>query len=873
MGKSADKPALRPSVDVYNRIRWDARFDPARFSIGYETRDQGMQEMPFLDFVPGGEIPWHRLWYFRDESGIVWDRRTRVDRIFGSGEPEAAPSISIQPEPASPGTARTARSVPPLRFDASMGRWAPAPGLGSSPSTLTLLTYNALKEREGNARRVPALLETIRAADADLVGLQEVSHELLDALLAAEWVREAYSISESAPHGTLLLSRLPVLSIALLEDTPTAKRTPIAEIDWGGRRLRVAVLHLSSDLADEAPVKRARQMAALLEHLAEPSDAFADLVLGDFNSDDPAPAGSSFLDAWTAAHPHEPGFTYDPKANRLAAEVSRSSLARRLDRVLLRPKELLSVGEMRLVGTEAASDHFGLRCTLAAREHSLADAAPVHTSALVLLPPPEAWPAIQDIRRVHDRHFERWMPHVNLLYGFVAEAQLPEAAERVARIVRGIEPFEVSLKDFGTFDHRTRSTLWLRPDTRPKGALVDLQAALQQAFPRCDEQSKVGERFTPHLSLGQFPDSPTAVAASRSFHFEPLRFQARELCLISRRGDEPFEVGYRVPLGPPPALRLFDRIDQIVASLGARAHLVGSYRLGIASASSDLDLVVVGPEAVRPLLQEALPGSRLADDALHPVLKADLEGVHVDVAFATDDGTVPQAVRDSDELLRVGASVVGEDLFRAVARAVRSWASMRDLRSNAYGLFGGISWNVLAAWACAHAPPTARTTAKILDFFFESFGRWDWSKPVALSAQAAKSEARGRMCILTPTAPFANSARNVTASTFDLLREELRARPRAPATRDRSAGLVRLEIEAGTPEARERAQGWLSAHVLTLVLELERWHRVRPYPTHSALGLDSALTDGARAACESFVASFARWPGRPPGVNLRLETP
>ncbi len=866
MGKSPDKPALRPSVDVYNRIRWDARFDPTRFAIGYETRDQGLQELPFLDFVPGGEIPWHRVWYFRDETGVVWDRRTRVDRVFGSGDAEAAPSISVPPElPASGSATTTSRPAAPLRFDPAAGRWTAAPGIGGgSPHSLAVLTFNTLKEREGNARRVPALLEVIREADADLVGLQEVSHELLDALLAAGWVREAYAVSESKAHGTLLLSRLPVRSLEIVEDTPTGKRTPVAEVEWAGRRLRVAVVHLSSDLADEAPVKRARQLGVLLERLARPSGAFADLVLGDFNLDDPAPAGASFLDAWTAAHPSEPGYTYDPKRNRLAARLTGSGLSRRLDRVLLRPKELLSVSEARLVGGEAASDHFGLRCALCARERSLADAPPVHTSALVLMPPPELWGPIQAVRQIHDRHVERWMPHVNLLYGFVAEADFPEAAERILRVARGSEPFEVTLGDFGTFDHRSSSTLWLRPDTEPKGALVELQARLQRAFPRCDEQSRVGQRFTPHLSVGQLPSAQKALATARSLRWTALRFEAREVCLISRRGDEPFEVRRRVPLGQPPALRLFDRVAQIAASLGARAQLAGSYRLGIASEASDLDVVVVGPEAVRPSVQEALPGSRPASDALHPVLKAELDGLHVDVAFAPDDGSVPQALRDADELLRVGASAVGEDLFRAVARAVRSWAVTRDLRSNAWGLLGGASWNALAAWACAHAPPAARTAGAILDFFFETFGRWDWAKPVALSSEAARAEARGRMCILTPTAPFANSARNLTASTFDLLREELRARPQAPASPEGHAGLVKLE-------ATKAAEGWLAKNVLALVLELERLHRVRPFPSQRELGLGSAPGDATRAICARFEASFASWTGAPPGAALRLS--
>lgn len=268
-------------MDVYNRIRWDAQFDPARFFVGFETHDQGLKEVPFLSFVPGGEIPWHRVYYFRDETGVVWDRRTRVDRIFGSGEAAEAPEA----------------------------RFASSPG--------------------------------------------------------------------------------------------------------------------------------------------------------------------------------EP----------------------------------------------------------------LAETGPVHTSALALLPPRECWGPIQAIRRAHDRHFDRWMPHVNLLYGFVPEARFPEAAERVARVAAGRTRFAVSLCELGTFDHRSSTTLWLRPDADPPGALTGLQAALQAAFPKCVEQSRAGGGFVPHLSLGQFASPQQALDAARTFAWRPLRFEAGEICLISRFGGEPFAVRHRIPLG------------------------------------------------------------------------------------------------------------------------------------------------------------------------------------------------------------------------------------------------------------------------------------------------------------------------------------
>ncbi len=47
------------------------------------------------------------------------------------------------------------------------------------------------------------------------------------------------------------------------------------------------------------------------------------------------------------------------------------------------------------------------------------DAAPkTPTSAVVWIPPDSALPTIQAIRRRYDRHLQRWMPHVTLLYPF-----------------------------------------------------------------------------------------------------------------------------------------------------------------------------------------------------------------------------------------------------------------------------------------------------------------------------------------------------------------------------------------------------------------------------------------------------------------------
>src|SRR5687767_15067416 len=75
---------MATSREVYNRIRWDARFDRRRFVIGYLERVKNeLVEVPFDAW--DGTIPWHRVHYFAVEGVRVWDRATRLDRV-SSGE-------------------------------------------------------------------------------------------------------------------------------------------------------------------------------------------------------------------------------------------------------------------------------------------------------------------------------------------------------------------------------------------------------------------------------------------------------------------------------------------------------------------------------------------------------------------------------------------------------------------------------------------------------------------------------------------------------------------------------------------------------------------------------------------------------------------
>ena len=97
------KPSLRPAKDILSRIRHDPLLKESDFIVGYIDRhvpemmeiDVSAWKGGVTDFTDEEWIPQHRIMYFRKkgdgERRRVWDRATRLDRLFGSGvAPEAA---------------------------------------------------------------------------------------------------------------------------------------------------------------------------------------------------------------------------------------------------------------------------------------------------------------------------------------------------------------------------------------------------------------------------------------------------------------------------------------------------------------------------------------------------------------------------------------------------------------------------------------------------------------------------------------------------------------------------------------------------------------------------------------------------------------
>ncbi|MFF4580398.1 poly(A) polymerase [Streptomyces sp. NPDC001389] len=697
---------MRTSEQLYHQVRWDPRFDPARFTLGLRRRGAAPKRVPLPSFVPGGDIPWHRVLFVEADGELVWDRATGLDRI------DTTRAGRVRGRRLLGGPFFTART--PHAWDpADGGAWRPvqAGPAAHPPARVRLLTWNTLWDRYdapriATARRRPMLLADLAVADADVIALQEVEPALLALLMAEPWVRAGYALgtdphgADVADSGLLVLSRLPVREAGLHVLGPH-KAVSAVTVDTAGGPLVVAATHLTSDHTEGGAGRRTTELARLAEGLGGIDAGLA--LLGDFNdgrsgAEGPA-AALGLRDAWNDVHgPADDTPTFDPGANPLAAVGSLTGRAGRLDRILLSCASGARVRGAALRGDSPApdglfpSDHFGVEATV---EYGARDAAEVllgvpatARTAVAWLPPYD--PAVAELRRAHDPAVERWPAHVNLLFGFVPESSFARALPLLAGAAAAVRSFTARLDGVHSFGRREDATLWLDPAAGEGGDAPwqELRRALTDRFPGCRGRSG---GWTPHLTLGRSGDPQWAEReCAQRLGAGPRTAHVGELAVLSRRGDGPMRVRAVVELGTGawrwtdperPGEPMGARRDSGTRAPGAGVEVpgadgrvtariaaalpeavvrpAGSRAMGCALPGADLDLVAVVPGtadagALRARVAAALPEAerlREVTGARVPGLRLRASGLDVDLVVVGAGGLNPaRAVERRAEL-------------------------------------------------------------------------------------------------------------------------------------------------------------------------------------------------------------------------------
>lgn len=187
-------------------------------------------------------------------------------------------------------------------------------------------------------------------------------------------------------------------------------------------------------------------------------------------------------------------------------------------------------------------------------------------TALAFIVPEHLQAEINSLRKIHDKAYTKWPPHINIIYPFVGPSLLSAATSilREALQTNEIQPVDLNTHEVGLFRHRRNATIFVKPSDEQDEAVCELRRVLVRAL-GCDEGEGTRDGiFRPHLSIGQAGLNGNHIERlmEQAGKLEKLSWNARSLVVLRRQESGEMQV--------VDELRISDADDEEV---GSKTHL------------------------------------------------------------------------------------------------------------------------------------------------------------------------------------------------------------------------------------------------------------------------------------------------------------
>ena len=317
----ADKNKSFPtSVEVFKKIKGNKQISSSHIVIGYLDRilNKNLEKRfsSWKDINNGGDIPWHRVYYFKYKDKIIWDRNTRY---YGLND-IISPDIKLEEK-------------------------------------ISILSYNIL-DNDSLEKRKEFIVKYLSESNADIICLQEVNESIVDYIREREEFKN-YEITTTdlKINNIMFLTRQKINNISLINLNSSKQALKIVLNDQNDNEVQFIGIHLTSDHQSKADEKRKIQLDVILKNIDKRLPA---IIIGDFNiTDDNIPQLEGFIDV---TDNNKKESTYDPHANQLAKENTNSNLAKRYDRIYFNKN--CDVINFIVRCDILFSDHYPIECSL-----------------------------------------------------------------------------------------------------------------------------------------------------------------------------------------------------------------------------------------------------------------------------------------------------------------------------------------------------------------------------------------------------------------------------------------------------------------------------------------------------------------------------
>lgn len=203
----------------------------------------------------------------------------------------------------------------------------------------------------------------------------------------------------------------------------------------------------------------------------------------------------------------------------------------------------------------------------------------------------------------------------------------PRAATILGPVLRNIKPFTVTLSRVSSYTSKTGSTVFAVPETnvrrlyrssfvcalspfdhsqtmeydtdgifsvtkQPPTAIKELQRAIETVLPEYNELVLKNESgFAPHLTLGQYDkEGIEETVAKLQAQWTPIDWEVKELFMVSRNGDVPFEVRQALQLGGEAPTKEYEENPQVFRPRDRRKdNTANRFKLFVSNLSWNVD--------------------------------------------------------------------------------------------------------------------------------------------------------------------------------------------------------------------------------------------------------------------------------------------
>jgi endonuclease/exonuclease/phosphatase family metal-dependent hydrolase/2'-5' RNA ligase len=760
------------SEDLYYRLKTDPTFLESKAIVVYfDIVKNKYFDVPLIKWTPiskGGDIPFHKVYYFKYNNVIIWDRTNKICKID-----ELIDQLNNRVEIL-------------LNFPFKI-------------LTLNVMSDIYQKQITNMDKRADAICSYLLNSDADIICLQEIMPKF--GLILESKLGSIYDISKTdlEINNIWILSKSTIQTMSIIKLGP-AKEVLCADISTSNSEIpiiKIYGVHLTSDSSPNAQTKREMQLQIIKSKLDFDSDF---IILGDFNcASFNIPVLTELTDICTKFDNSDACITYDPDINIYAKQLNLNPNKRRLDRILFNSNLLNPTNAVS--DKVEVSDHYPMIGTFDTNHESdiiksgiiqSINSDIVHNKfALAAIIPYKHWNFFNDIRKKHDKAYVSWSPHINIIFPFIDRIEFDKYHEKIHTIVKKYLPFEIEITEFSYFVQPTSHTLYAKLDKTSSMILEKIYMDI------CKLVQITILDYVPHITLGQFK-SLEEIEPLLKKQFPKLNMTIESLHFISKEKTNYYLTEHIVG-------NMTFGFVKLVELLGPNYKIcVGGSNIFTNNRDTiyDYDLVVIGNEDRNTFMQQTIEllektGYFINVDLIKnehiEYIKFRNYNTHFDIHYIKMKNIaiqIDQSLLSSQEIQADPKSVSAlsvilaskavldhmnnEKKFVHYLDLIKKAAKNANIYGQQYGYLPGLAWAVLVAVFLRTGThkynnnDDSDNDNKFIEEFCKFYASYDYSKPITLVPNMAieLTKQDRHIKIMCPIEPYTNIPRTMTKSTM-----------------------------------------------------------------------------------------------------------